>query len=362
MREGLGREADNPSPVRGRGQGEGEPAAGERRNGLKEGVWIKDIAANSRVAGTYLAKEKKLLKGKTGKPYLLLRLTDRTGEVEARIWDRVEACGSRFQAGDLIRVSGEAVSYQGILQVKVQDVSQVAPSTDVSLMEFVPEYQEAMRASEMRHAELLGIVGAVKDEGLRALVQAFLQDPGLREGWLTAPAAKKLHHARLGGLLEHTVSLCKLVEMVCPHYPDLRKDLLLAGAVLHDVGKIKELSSPWAPDYTTEGRLLGHVMIGVEMIEERLPQYSLPEQQAMELKHMVLSHHGQFEYGSPRRPKTLEALVLYMLDDLDAKFDAFHKHLLNDTAGEEEWTSYHSLFDRYLYKGHLSRGEPEGQG
>jgi 3'-5' exoribonuclease len=329
---------------------------------LKEGVWIKDISANSRVAGTYLAKEKKLLKGKTGKLYLLLRLTDRTGEVEARIWDRVDAFGSRFQAGDLVRVSGEAISYQGILQVKVQDVRHVAPSADASLMEFVPEYQEALQASERRHAELLGVLGAMKDDGLRALVEAFLQDPGLREGWLTAPAAKKLHHARLGGLLEHTLSLCKLVEMARSHYPDLNGDLLLAGAVLHDVGKIRELRSPWAPDYTTEGRLLGHLMMGVEMIEERLPQCPLPEQQAMALKHMVLSHHGQFEYGSPRRPKTLEALVLYMLDDLDAKFDAFHEHLLNDTAGEEEWTSYHSLFDRYLYKGRLSPEEPVGQG
>jgi 3'-5' exoribonuclease len=140
--------------------------------------------------------------------------------------------------------------------------------------------------------------------------------------------------------------------MICRHYPPLRRDLLLAGAVLHDVGKIRELSAPWSPEYTTEGRLLGHVVIGVEMLDERLSALaSFPEEDVMALKHLILSHHGQFEYGSPRRPKTLEALVLHMLDDLDAKYDAFHSHLTSDDGVEEGWTPYHPLLDRYLYRG-----------
>jgi 3'-5' exoribonuclease len=319
---------------------------------LKEGIWIREIAPNRRVAGVFLVKEKKALKGKTGKAYWLLKLTDRTGEVEARIWDRVEELGTRFQAGDLISISGDAISYQGSLQVRVADARGVRALATEDLSEFVAEYAEARQRSEERLAALGELVSGIQGDGLRTLVEAFLQEPRWREGWLMAPAAKKLHHARVGGLLEHTLSVCRLADLICSHYPHLQRDLLLAGAVLHDAAKIRELHSPWRPEYTTEGRLLGHVMMGVEMFEEKRSAIgSLPEEQVLALKHMIISHHGQFEYGSPRRPKTLEAMVLYMLDDLDAKFDAFNQHLLTDSGGEEGWTSYHSLFDRYLFRG-----------
>jgi 3'-5' exoribonuclease len=326
---------------------------------LKDGVWIREIAANRKVAGTFLAKEKKLLQGKTGKPYLLLRLTDASGEVEARVWDRVDELGSRFQAGDVLRIAGEAVSYQGVLQVKIQDVSGARPLEDAALVEFVPEFREAHQRSSERMEALLEIVEGMRDEPLRSLVLGVLRDPALAGGWLTSPAAKKLHHARFGGLLEHTLSVCRLVEMICLHYPRLNQDLLLAGAVLHDAGKILELRSPWHPDYTTEGRLLGHVMLGSELLRKRLTDHpQVPQHQILALNHMILSHHGQLEFGSPKRPKTLEALVLYMLDDLDAKFDAFHDHLVNDAGGGEPgWTSYHALFDRYLYRGPME-GDP----
>ncbi len=326
--------------------------------GLKEGVWVRDISPNKSVNGVFLAKERKLLQGKTGKPYLLLRLTDRSGEIEARVWDRVDDLGARFQAGDLIRVTGEAVSYQGAVQVKVREIRQAFPLTEENMADYVPAYAQAIEESERRHEALVNLARGMSDEALRALVMDFLEDPTLKPGWLTAPAAKKLHHARLGGLLEHTLSVYKLAEVICGHYPIIRRDLLLAGVVLHDVGKIRELNAPWRPEYTTEGRLLGHVAMGVEMLMEKLPGHpSVSSEQAMELKHMILSHHGHMEYGSPRRPKTIEALMLYMLDDLDAKFDAFHEHLRADDSGDDRWTSYHSLFDRYLYRGQM---EPQG--
>jgi 3'-5' exoribonuclease len=151
-----------------------------------------------------------------------------------------------------------------------------------------------------------------------------------------------------------------LVEAVCQYYPQLRRDMLLAGAALHDVGKIRELHSAWRPDYTTEGRLLGHVVLGVQMLGKKLRDVeAFSQQDAIELEHLILSHHGKLEYGSPRRPKTLEALVLNIIDDLDAKFDAFQKHLLTDEGGEKMWTTYHPLFDRYLYRGHLAVEAPE---
>jgi 3'-5' exoribonuclease len=325
---------------------------------LKEGLWVQDISPNKSVSGVFLAKERKVLQGKTGKPYLLLRLTDRSGEIEGRVWDRVEELGNRFQAGDLIRVTGEAVSYQGTVQVKIRDIRPAFPLTEENMADYVPHYAQAMDESQRRLQELMDLARGIVDEPLRALVLDFLEDPALKMGWLTAPAAKKLHHARFGGLLEHTLSLYRLADMLCGHYSTLRRDMLLAGVVLHDVGKIRELHAPWRPEYTTEGRLLGHVAMGVEMLMEKLPGHpSVSSEQAMELKHMILSHHGHMEYGSPRRPKTVEALVLYMLDDLDAKFDAFHEHLVSDNSGDDQWTSYHSLFDRYLYRGQM---EPQG--
>lgn len=318
---------------------------------MKLGMWVEQICANKKVGGVFLVKEKKLLQGKTGKAYLLLRLSDRTGEVEARIWDRVGELGERFRAGDLVRISGDATTYQGVLQVRVQDVERESSLEMENLEEFLPDYLQQRGRAQERMAELEGLVEAMGDECLRELIVDFLHDPELREGWLLAPAAKRLHHARLGGLLEHTLSVCKLVCLVCQHYPQLNKDLLLAGAILHDVGKLKELEAPWRPEYTTEGRLLGHVVIGLQMLDAHLGRHApLPQQQSLILRHMIASHHGQLEFGSPKRPKTLESLVLYVLDDLDAKFDAFQEHLTKD-GGEEEWTSYHSLLERYLYRG-----------
>ncbi len=319
---------------------------------MKRGMWVSDITANRPVEGVFLAKEKRLLKGKTGKPYLLLQIMDRTGEAEARIWDRVEELGGRFQSGDLIRISGEAVSYQGKVQVKIKEIWERLDLEEGDRPLFIPGYLESLKRSEQRLEELLSLAEGIDRDDLKGLVTGFLTDPGLREGWLTAPAAKRLHHARLGGLLEHTLSVCKLVEEICGHYPQLQRDLLLAGAVLHDVGKLRELDSPWRPEYTKVGRLLGHVVMGVEMLHDRLASgYPLPEEDALALKHLILSHHGQLEYGSPKRPKTLEALVLHILDDLDAKFDAFYTHLSEAAGDGEEWTSYHPLLERYLYRG-----------
>ncbi len=334
---------------------------------LKQGMWVQEIAPGKRVSGLYLAKEKKALRGKTGKGYLLVRLADKTGEVEARVWDRVEELGGRFQAGDLVRVSGDASIYQGVLQVRIQDLETHSSLEPQHLEEFVPGYRAQMALSQQRLSELEEILEKIEAGALRELALDFLRDPQLREGWLLAPAAKRLHHARLGGLLEHTLSVCRMTCLVLNHYPLLRKDLLLVAGVLHDVGKIKELKEPWRPDYTTEGRLLGHVVIGLRMLDERLGRHpEISQEEAMLLRHMIASHHGQLEFGSPKRPKTLEALVLYMLDDLDAKVDAFQHHLWEDPGEGDGWTSYHSMFERYLYRGLLqgmdeNKKEPQGE-
>lgn len=319
---------------------------------MKQGVWVEEIASGRRVTGLFLAKEKKSLKGKTGKGYLLVRLADRTGEVEARIWDRVEELGGRFQAGDLVRISGDVSTYQGVLQVRILDVEKQCCLEPKHLEEFVPGYEDQMARSRQNILELEGLLENMGQGPLAALALDFLRDPELREGWLVAPAAKRLHHARLGGLLQHTLSVCRMICLISEHYPKLRKDLLMAAGVLHDVGKIRELQAPWNPDYTTEGRLLGHVLMGLRMLDERLQTHpEISPEEALLLRHMIASHHGQLEFGSPKRPKTLEALVLYMLDDLDAKVDAFQEHLEKDPGEGDGWTSYHAMFERYLYRG-----------
>lgn len=321
-------------------------------------MWVEEIASGRRVTGLFLAKEKKYLKGKTGKGYLLLRLADRTGEVEARVWDRVEELGGRFQAGDLIRISGDASTYQGVLQVRILNLEKHTGLEQQNLEEFVPDYADQMARSRQNLLELEELLEQTDQGPLKSLALDFLRDEELREGWLHTPAAKRLHHARLGGLLEHTLSVCRLICMVSKHYPKLRKDLLLAGGVLHDVGKIRELQAPWRPDYTTEGRLLGHVLMGLRMLDERLVRHpEISPEEVLLLRHMIASHHGQLEFGSPKRPKTLEALVLYMLDDLDAKVDAFQEHLASDPGEGEGWTAYHAMFERYLYRGEAQNKE-----
>lgn len=321
---------------------------------MKQGMWVQEIAAGRRVTGIFLAQERKLLKGKTGRGYLLVKLADKTGQVEARIWDRVEELGGRFQAGDLVRVSGDASTYQGVLQVRILDVEKLSGLEPQHLQEFVPGYADEMARARQNLSELEGLLEETEQTPLTALALDFLRDDELREGWLLAPAAKRLHHAKLGGLLEHTLSVCRMICLISGHYPNLRKDLLLAGAVLHDVGKIKELQAPWKPDYTTEGRLLGHVVMGLRMLDERLVRHpEISHQEALLLRHMIASHHGHLEFGSPKRPKTLEALVLYMLDDLDAKVSAFQEHLARDPGEGDGWTSYHDMFERYLYRGEL---------
>ncbi len=315
-------------------------------------MWVKDVTTGKRVNGLFLVKEKKLLQGRTGRPYVMIRLADKTGEVEARIWDRVEELEERFQVGDLISVSGDASEYQGSLQVKIQEVENRGPLLEEGLEEFIPDYLSHREASEKRMGELRKLVMEIGDEELRTLVLEFLDDPELRNRWLILPAAKRLHHARLGGLLEHTLSVVKLAILACDHYPGLDKDMLVAGAALHDIGKLHELKEPWKPDYTTEGRLLGHLIIGLEMLDRALKKHPrVPPLKALILKHMLASHHGELEFGSPKRPKVLEALILYMLDDLDAKVDGFVSHLRSDVVSREGWTGYHPILERHIFGG-----------
>jgi len=310
-------------------------------------TFINEIRENDLVEGVFWVKEKAMPTTRTGTPYLRVRLTDRTGEIEGRIWDGVEEFADLFEREDFIRIKAQANSYQERMQLNIKSLKKVAVA-EVSLEDFLPA---SVKDPEEMLAELIEIAQGIENEHLKKLVMAFLQDAEFTTLFKRAPGAKRLHHACLGGLLEHTLSVTKLIEEIKGHYAGINHDLLLAGGILHDIGKVRELSYAIAFDYTDEGRLVGHIVMGTQMVEERIAQIEgFPQELAMLMKHLMISHHGQYEWGSPKRPKTLEANILYYLDDLDAKVSGIKEFM---DKGEEgaKWTDFHRIFDRFFYKG-----------
>lgn len=310
-------------------------------------VFVSDIRDRSQVDSIFLVKEKISSLARNGKPYLTLHLMDKSGEIEARVWENVDSIGARFEKDDFIAVRSKATVYLGKMQLIVSELLKV-PDQEINLPDFLPEGDRS--TSEML-AELTALVESCGDSDLRRLLRSFFDDRDFLELYAKAPAAKGMHHVYLGGLLEHSLAVARLVDAMAPLYPSLNRDLLLAGALLHDVGKVREMTYLRSFDYTDEGKLLGHITIGVEMLNERLAGLAdFPVETAMLLKHMLLSHHGQYEFGSPKRPKTVESTVLNYLDDLDSKINGIRTHIRKEPASQSRWTAYHRLYDRYFYK------------
>lgn len=311
-------------------------------------IFVKDIQERDLVESPFLVRDKIIGMAKNGRPYLTLKLMDCTGEVEGRIWDRVDEISARFNKDDFVLVSGKASVYMGKMQLILQELVRIEESA-VELSNFLPVSSRPL--AEMV-SELTAVVEGLVDPDLRNLMQAFLDDEAFMAGYTRAPAAKAMHHVYLGGLLEHSLAVALLANDISQRYPDLNRDLLVVGALLHDVGKVAELRYQRSFEYTDAGKLLGHIVIGVELVEEKLRQLSnFPQELAIHLKHLLLSHHGQYEYGSPKRPKTMEAVILNFLDDLDSKINGVRTHINREPDSESSWTQYHRLYDRYFFKG-----------
>ena len=324
-------------------------------SGLKEKrshLWVKDITENDTIWGHYLATEKRLGKTRNGKTFISMTLADRTGKVDAKIWDRAEAYSSLFQQGDVLEIQGDAELYRGQVQVTVSELAPLKGKVDPGVfLESSPGNTAQMIKS------LRDILSNVTNVHLKALIDRFFVDSVFVSQFKKAPAAKNFHHSYLGGLLEHTLSVCQMAVRVAEHYPRLDTELLLTAAFLHDIGKIKELELNLDIDYTDEGRLLGHVMLGVAMVDKKLCELSrFPQELAVRLKHLILSHHGQYEFGSPKRPKFLEAFALHMIDDLDAKINGLGRFMDKDRR-EGAWTDFNRLFERYFLKGKILSAE-----
>ena len=311
-------------------------------------IYIEQIKERDRIDSIFLVRDKITAMAKNGKPYMTLKMMDRTGEVEGRIWDQVDQFSARFEKNDFILVNAKASVYMGKMQLIVQDLKKVDEKL-VDLGDFLPVSKRSM--TEMRH-ELDGILESLTDPHIEALLRAFFDDPDFFALYSKAPAAKAMHHVFLGGLLEHSLAVVGLACDVAKRYPQVNRNLLISGALLHDVGKVNELSYQRSFDYTDEGKLLGHIVIGVQMIEDRIRQLAdFPNELSMLIKHLLLSHHGQYDFGSPKRPKFLEAVILNFIDDLDSKINGVQTHIDKEPDRDGNWTSYHRLYDRYFYKG-----------
>jgi len=309
-------------------------------------AYINEIRENDNVDSFFLVKDKSSGVTKTGNIYLKLRLIDRSGEMEGRVWTSVETFVGSFEKDDFVHVKGKAVSFQDHLQINITHIGRVGEEA-ILLSDFFPITEK--NVDEMLQS-LIEISQQVKNEHLARLLRLFWEDAPFLERLKMAPASKWLHHSYLGGLLEHTLSLTQLVLKNISHYTGLNVDLLITASILHDLGKVDELSYQRSFDYSDEGRLLGHIILGIERVEDKIRQLpDFPKDLSTLLKHLLLSHHGQYTWGSPKRPMTLEAVMLHYLDDMDAKINGIQQFLRRQVQEGSRWSPYHRMFEQFFY-------------
>lgn len=306
--------------------------------------FIKEYKEGDRIFDIYLCKHKQSAVTKNGKPYVNVILQDKTGTVDAKIWEPNNAGIEEFDALDYVEVYGDVNNFQGALQVNVKRV-RVCREGEYDPANYLPV---SRRSNDEMYGELLELIQSVKNTYLKQLLQAFfVEDESFVKKFRRSSAAKTMHHGFVGGLLEHTLSVTKLCDYYCTCYPLLKRDLLLAAAMFHDMGKTRELSLFPENDYTDDGQLLGHIVIGCEMLDEKIrhiPEF--PPVLASELKHCILAHHGEYEFGSPKKPALFEAVALNMADNTDAKLEMMTEIFGN--ASDAGWLGYNRVFESNL--------------
>jgi 3'-5' exoribonuclease len=309
--------------------------------------YVSDLQDGQAVTSLFMVGVKEIRTSqRSGKSWLELTLRDRTGSIPAKMWDNFEALAKTFEADDVVQIRGRVKLYNG---QKEMTLEQIVPAAvrDYDLSDFLAHTKHDV---EKLYADLGVAVAGVKNPWIKRLLESVVSDPAIVPKLKRAPAAMNMHHAFVGGLLEHTVSLIGLGRTVAEHYPELDADVLLAGIVLHDIGKIDELSYERATNYTTAGRLLGHITIGTLLVREKIKAIpGFPEPLAILIEHLILSHHGTYEFGSPSLPQTREAIALHFLDDMDSKMAAM-RATLEGASGGEEWTERNPALHRALLR------------
>jgi 3'-5' exoribonuclease len=300
---------------------------------------------NKVITSSFVVVSKQIKPKKSGEPYLSLTLGDRSGQLEAKMWDNVEEVLNAFEQDDFLKIKGLINKYKNRFQLTIHKVRKLG-DTEIDFSDYLPKTSKNI--DELWQSLAVYVV-SFQNPYLRSLLQAFMADAEIAGAYRNAPAAKTLHHAYIGGLLDHVVSLFRSSELICQNYPQINRDLLMAGVFLHDIGKIYELAYNRSFSYTTRGQLLGHMVIELEMLQakiEMVPGFP-PELKTM-LEHLIISHHGQYEFGSPKLPMFPEALVLHYLDDLDSKLEAMRAHFEREADLESPWTSYNASLGRPL--------------
>ncbi len=304
--------------------------------------YIETLHEGERIGEVYLCKQKQTAMTKAGKPYDSLILQDRTGTLDAKIWDVGSSGIEEFEALDYIYVMGDVTSFQGNLQLNVKRVKRMQES-DCDPSEYLPVSEKNI---PQMYQELLGYVKGIGNPYLRQLAESFFLNAEFAKRFQFHSAAKSVHHGYVGGLLEHTLSVTKLCDFFSGQYPILNRDLLLCAAMFHDMGKLEELSTFPANDYTDDGQLLGHIVIGTEMLTEHILRIDgFPGRLSTELKHCILAHHGELEYGSPKKPALAEALALSYADNTDAKMETIKEALAGAAEDNLEWQGYNRLLE-----------------
>lgn len=317
---------------------------------------VSQLEPNQLVQGVFLVQQKEVRQKKTGEPYLSLVLSDRTGDLEAKMWDNAQEAMGMFERDGFVRVKGMLQTFQNRLQLTIHRIQPV-PESEIDIADYLPA---SKRDRNEMFAELRSWIASMTEPHLKALLETIFADQAVALAYRTAPAAKSVHHAWIGGLIEHVLSLCNLAKFTAAHYPDVDFDLLLTGVLLHDIGKIAELNYARSFGYSTEGQLIGHITLGIRMVEDAIRKVpGFPPALQDLVVHMILSHHGALEFGSPKLPMFLEAMLLHQLDNLDSKMECMRAHAEKDRQTAGVWTGYNAPLERsVLKKGRHLAGKP----
>ncbi len=312
---------------------------------VEKSIFIKDLKEKQKVQSPFLVRTKTVPLNKKGDPYINILLADKTGDLEARVWENVVEMSEKFDSGDIVFVEGIAQNYQGKLQLRVNYINKIARE-EVNIEDYLPASPVPINRLWDETKQLLN---SITEPNLKRLVHKIYDDKNLVELIKRTPAAKEIHHNFVGGLLYHSLSVMRIVNFIASHYPVLNRDLLLLGAFLHDIGKTKELSVENFFDYTDEGKLIGHIVIGDRIITDLISDIeNFPDSLAFELRHIVLSHHGDLSKGSPKVPMTMEALIISFVDDMDARVENWKK--IFEREDGKKWTTYQKMYERSLFR------------
>jgi len=314
---------------------------------------------NQTITTSFVVAAKQIKPKKSGEPYLALTLSDRSGQIEAKMWDGVPETMNTFDQDDFVKVRGLINKYNNRFQLTIHKLRRM-DENEVEFADYLPKTDKDV---ELLWKTVADYVASFKNPHLKALLEAFMADPEIEKGYKNAPAAKTLHHAFIGGLLDHVVSLFHSCDLISRNYPTIDRDILLTGAFLHDIGKLYELSYARTFSYTTEGQLLGHMIIELEMLHKKIALVpGFPAELKTLLEHLIISHHGEYEFGSPKLPMFPEALMLHYMDDLDSKMESMRAHFQREELNGSEWTSYNASLGRPLLntKKFLAKGQQQG--